>query len=123
LIKRSRIAQTLRSIARAATFVTIAATVAACADVPAAFGPTPAQAKLRASALTHLKLAATQLPDVEEYLHYRSVDVSTIKELCRRWYPDVLADAPAKEGTHRALDDIKESVKELQYYRSTVFKK
>jgi oligoribonuclease len=45
-----------------------------------------------------------------------------IKELCRRWYPDVLANAPAKEGAHRALDDIKESVKELQYYRGTVFK-
>jgi len=72
---------------------------------------------------TDRRFLATQLPDVEEYLHYRSVDVSTIKELCRRWYPDVLADAPAKEGTHRALDDIKESVKELQYYRSTVFKK
>ena len=71
---------------------------------------------------TDRRFLATQLPDVEEYLHYRSVDVSTIKELCRRWYPDVLANAPAKEGTHRALDDIKESVKELQYYRSTVFK-
>ena len=71
---------------------------------------------------TDRRFLATQLPDVEEYLHYRSVDVSTIKELCRRWYPDVLADAPAKEGTHRALDDIKESVKELQYYRTTVFK-
>jgi oligoribonuclease len=71
---------------------------------------------------TDRRFLATQLPDVEEYLHYRSVDVSTIKELCRRWYPDVLAAAPPKEGTHRALDDIKESVKELQYYRRTVFK-
>jgi len=71
---------------------------------------------------TDRRFLATQLPAVEEYLHYRSVDVSTIKELCRRWYPDVLANAPAKEGAHRALDDIKESVKELQYYRGTVFK-
>ena len=71
---------------------------------------------------TDRRFLATQLPAVEEYLHYRSVDVSTIKELCRRWYPDVLANAPAKEGAHRALDDIKESVKELQYYRTTVFK-
>jgi oligoribonuclease len=71
---------------------------------------------------TDRRFLATQLPDVEEYLHYRSVDVSTIKELCRRWYPDVLAAAPPKEGTHRALDDIKESMKELQYYRRTVFK-
>ncbi|HZQ86672.1 MAG TPA: oligoribonuclease, partial [Acidimicrobiales bacterium] len=71
---------------------------------------------------TDRRFLALHLPEVEEYLHYRSVDVSTIKELCRRWYPKVLADAPAKEGTHRALDDIKESVKELQYYRTTVFK-
>jgi oligoribonuclease len=71
---------------------------------------------------TDRRFLAIYLPDIEEYLHYRSVDVSTIKELCRRWYPKVLADAPAKEGTHRALDDIKESVKELQYYRTTVFK-
>jgi len=71
---------------------------------------------------TDRRFLAIYLPEIEEYLHYRSVDVSTVKELCRRWYPKVLADAPAKEGTHRALDDIKESVKELQYYRSTVFK-
>ena len=71
---------------------------------------------------TDRRFLAIYLPEIEEYLHYRSVDVSTIKELCRRWYPKVLADAPAKEGTHRALDDIKESVKELQYYRTTVFK-
>jgi len=71
---------------------------------------------------TDRRFLAVHLPEVEEYLHYRSVDVSTIKELCRRWYPDVLANAPSKEGAHRALDDIKESVKELQYYRGTVFK-
>ena len=62
------------------------------------------------------------LPEIEEYLHYRSVDVSTVKELCRRWYPDALANAPEKAGGHRALDDIRESVAELQYYRSTVFR-
>ena len=45
-----------------------------------------------------------------------------MKELCRRWYPDVLAKAPEKAGGHRALDDIRESVAELQYYRSTVFR-
>ncbi|MHB8440324.1 MAG: oligoribonuclease, partial [Acidimicrobiales bacterium] len=61
------------------------------------------------------------LPEVEEWLHYRSVDVSTIKELARRWYPGVLAGAPAKVGNHRALDDIRESVAELAYYRRTVF--
>jgi oligoribonuclease len=67
------------------------------------------------------RFLAAYVPDIEEYLHYRSVDVSTIKELCRRWYPDVLANAPEKAGGHRALDDIRESVEELRYYRSTVF--
>ncbi|HUY86515.1 MAG TPA: oligoribonuclease [Acidimicrobiales bacterium] len=61
------------------------------------------------------------LPEIEEYLHYRSVDVSTIKELCRRWYPEVLKGAPGKNEAHRAMDDIKESVSELAYYRERVF--
>ncbi len=61
------------------------------------------------------------LPEIEEYLHYRSVDVSTIKELCRRWYPDVLKEAPGKNEAHRAMDDIRESVAELAYYRSKIF--
>jgi oligoribonuclease len=50
-----------------------------------------------------------------------TIDVSTVKELCRRWYPEVLAGAPAKKGAHRALDDIRESVAELAYYRQTIF--
>ena len=50
------------------------------------------------------------------------LDVSTVKELSRRWYPDDLAAAPEKAGSHRALDDIKESVAELRYYRSTIFR-
>ena len=70
---------------------------------------------------TDRRFLSAQLPEVEEFLHYRSIDVSTIKELCRRWYPDVLARAPEKKGAHRALDDIRESIAELQYYRSTVF--
>ena len=71
---------------------------------------------------TDRRFLAAYLPEVENHLHYRSVDVSTIKELCRRWYPEVLAKAPAKEAAHRALGDIHESLKELQYYRSQVFK-
>lgn len=63
---------------------------------------------------------ATQLPDVQAFLHYRSIDVSSVKELCRRWYPEVLARAPAKAETHRALEDIRESIAELAYYRSTI---
>jgi oligoribonuclease len=71
---------------------------------------------------TDRRFLAAQLPDIEEYLHYRSVDVSTVKELARRWYPDAMAKAPAKAGGHRAMDDIRESVAELAYYRSAVFR-
>jgi oligoribonuclease len=70
---------------------------------------------------TDRRFLALQLPELEDYLHYRSVDVSTVKELCRRWRPDVYKAAPAKKGGHRALADIRESVCELAYYRSTLF--
>ena len=69
---------------------------------------------------TDRRFLAAQLPEVEDFLHYRSIDVSTLKELCRRWYPDVLAGAPAKKEAHRALDDVRESIAELAYYRSTI---
>jgi len=62
------------------------------------------------------------LPEVDRYFHYRSVDVSTVKELCRRWYPDAYGSAPGKASGHRALDDIRESVKELCHYRDTIFR-
>jgi len=64
----------------------------------------------------------TYLPAVDNYFHYRSVDVSTVKELARRWYPDAFAGAPKKEGNHRALDDIRESVDELRHYRTEIFR-
>jgi oligoribonuclease len=57
------------------------------------------------------------LPTVDQYLHYRSIDVSSLKELCRRWNPGVYKGRPAKKETHRALDDIRESLEELRYYR------
>jgi oligoribonuclease len=63
-----------------------------------------------------------QLPVLDEYLHYRSIDVSSLKELCRRWYPDVYRRRPAKQETHRALDDVKESIAELRYYRDTMLR-
>ena len=66
---------------------------------------------------TDRRFLADQLPEIEDFLHYRSVDVSTIKELCRRWLPDVYKAAPEKKGGHRALQDIRESVAELAYYR------
>ncbi|MGI9016256.1 MAG: oligoribonuclease [Euzebya sp.] len=61
------------------------------------------------------------MPTLEAHCHYRNVDVSTIKELARRWYPDAVDGAPAKDGGHRALADIRESIAELQYYRRTIF--
>jgi oligoribonuclease len=60
------------------------------------------------------------MPRVDDHLHYRMIDVSTIKELARRWYPRAYYNAPVKTGGHRALADILESVNELRYYRSTV---
>jgi oligoribonuclease len=70
---------------------------------------------------TDRRFLAAMLPDIEAFLHYRSVDVSTVKELCRRWRPDVYKAAPVKKGGHRALQDIRESVVELAYYRSGFF--
>ncbi len=67
------------------------------------------------------RFLAAHLPEIENWLHYRSIDVSTIKELARRWYPLAYDAAPKKHSTHRAMDDIKESVAELAYYRSSVF--
>ena len=62
------------------------------------------------------------LPDLDKYLHYRSIDVSSIKELCRRWYPTVYQKRPGKAEAHRALDDIRESVAELRFYRDTIMR-
>jgi oligoribonuclease len=70
---------------------------------------------------TDRRFLANYLPEIEEYLHYRSIDVSSVKELVKRWYPDLDAKRPRGEGSHRALDDIRESVKELAYYRDHVF--
>jgi oligoribonuclease len=70
---------------------------------------------------TDRRFLAAALPEIEEYLHYRSIDVSSVKELVKRWYPDLDANRPRGQGSHRALDDIRESVKELSYYRDHVF--
>ncbi|MGH9093150.1 MAG: oligoribonuclease, partial [Acidimicrobiales bacterium] len=71
---------------------------------------------------TDRRFLAVQLPELERFFHYRSVDVSTVKELARRWYPGTLSGAPAKHGAHRAMEDIRESVAELAYYRQAVFR-
>ena len=64
---------------------------------------------------------ARDMPELEQFLHYRIVDVSSIKELARRWYPRAYFQAPTKRGNHRALADIQESIEELRYYREAVF--
>ena len=64
---------------------------------------------------------ARDMPRLNDYLHYRTVDVSSIKELARRWYPKVYFGAPKKTGNHRALGDIQDSIEELRYYRNSIF--
>ena len=64
---------------------------------------------------------ARYLPEVEDWLHYRNVDVSTIKELAQRWYPKLYSERPTKKGSHRAMDDLLESIAELKYYRKALF--
>ncbi len=64
---------------------------------------------------------ARDMPRLNEFLHYRTVDVSSIKELARRWYPKVYFNAPKETGNHRASGDIKDSIEELRYYRNSIF--
>jgi oligoribonuclease len=86
--------------------------------------PSPRSVPLCGNSIgTDRRFLAAWLPEIEDFLHYRSVDVSTIKELGRRWYPDVIAAAPSKAVGHRAMDDIRESLSELRYYREHVFAK
>jgi oligoribonuclease len=70
---------------------------------------------------TDRRFLTAYLPDIENFLHYRSVDVSTIKELARRWNPTALKGLPEKKEGHRALDDIRESLAELRFYREKLF--
>jgi oligoribonuclease len=73
------------------------------------------------SVSTDRTFLARDMPNLESYLHYRIVDVSSIKELSRRWFPKAYFAAPKKGGNHRALADIRESIEELRYYRAAVF--
>ena len=68
------------------------------------------------------RFLARYLPEIEEHLHYRSIDVSSIKELCRRWYREPFVARPDKTDDHRALPDIGASIAELRYYRETIFR-
>ncbi len=84
--------------------------------------PEPKSAPLCGNSIaTDRGFIARDMPALDTHLHYRMVDVSSIKELCRRWYPRVYFGQPAKGLAHRALADIRESIRELAYYRRTVF--
>ncbi len=86
------------------------------------FVPTAGTAPLAGNTIgTDRTFLAKYMPRVDKHLHYRSIDVSSIKELSRRWFPRVYFNAPAKDGGHRALADIRESIRELDYYRKAVF--
>src|ERR1039458_695309 len=73
------------------------------------------------SIATDRAFLARDMPELDAFLHYRMVDVSSVKELARRWYPRAYFASPPKHGGHRALADIRESIRELQYYRETIF--
>jgi oligoribonuclease len=84
--------------------------------------PTPRKAPLAGNTVyVDRGFLARDMKALDEHLHYRLVDVSSIKELVRRWYPKVYFNSPAKSGGHRALADIRESIEELKFYREAVF--
>ena len=84
--------------------------------------PEPRKAPLCGSSVyTDRGFLARDMPALEAHLHYRLVDVSSFKELARRWYPRVYFNAPVKQGGHRALADIRDSIEELRYYRAALF--
>src|SRR5664279_2986624 len=84
--------------------------------------PNPRSAPLAGNTIgTDRTFLAKYMPRVDSHLHYRSIDVSSIKELSKHWFPRVYFNAPAKDGGHRALADILESIRELDYYRKAVF--
>jgi oligoribonuclease len=84
--------------------------------------PEPKRAPLAGSSVyTDRGFIARDLPELDAHLHYRLVDVSTVKELARRWYPRAYFNSPVKQGGHRALADILESIAELRYYREAIF--
>ncbi len=84
--------------------------------------PEPRKAPLAGNSVgTDRGFLARDMPELEQHLHYRIIDVSSVKELARRWFPRAYFSAPRKQGGHRALADILESIQELKYYRQAVF--
>jgi oligoribonuclease len=102
--------------------MSIAEAEAAVLDYVRAWVPDPRKAPLAGNTVaTDRGFLARDMPGLESHLHYRIVDVSSIKELARRWYPRVYYNSPVKSGNHRALADIRESIEELKYYRAAIF--
>ena len=86
------------------------------------FVPEPRTAPIAGNSIgTDRMFLNKYMPELDQHLHYRNIDVSSVKELTRRWYPRVYFQLPKKVGDHRALSDILESIEELRYYRKTVF--
>lgn len=102
--------------------VTIADAEQQVLDYIRQYVPTAGTAPLAGNSIaTDRSFITRDMPTLDAHLHYRMIDVSSIKELCRRWYPRIYFGQPEKGLTHRALADIKESIRELQYYRRTAF--
>lgn len=102
--------------------VTLAEAEKQVLDYVRAWVPVAGTAPLAGNSIgTDRGFLARDMPELNSYLHYRMIDVSSIKELCRRWYPRIYFGQPDKGMSHRALADIKESIRELQYYRATAF--
>ncbi|QAV69776.1 oligoribonuclease [Salinibacterium sp. UTAS2018] len=102
--------------------VSLAEAEAAVRDYIQQYVPNPRTAPMAGNTIgTDRTFLAKYMPSVDTHLHYRSVDVSSIKELSKRWFPRVYFNAPDKNGGHRALADILESIRELDYYRKAVF--
>ncbi|WP_280400658.1 oligoribonuclease [Nocardia carnea] len=102
--------------------VTLAEAEQQVLDYVKQYAPTAGVVPLAGNSIaTDRGFIARDMPLLDQHLHYRMIDVSSIKELCRRWYPRIYFGQPEKGLTHRALADIRESIRELEYYRRTVF--
>lgn len=103
--------------------VTLAEAEAQVLEYVRKYSPEPRKSPLAGNSVgTDREFIARDMPQLQAHLHYRIVDVSSIKELARRWYPRAYFASPEKAGNHRALDDIFESIEELKYYREAIFK-
>ncbi len=102
--------------------VTLAEAERQVLDYVRRYVPEPRSAPLAGNSVaTDRGFLARDMPELDQYLHYRMVDVSSVKELCRRWFPRTYYAQPAKGLAHRALADVRESIRELAYYRRNVF--